>query len=78
MQRICKAPAPVTAAHGSLLVGALVIIPPATARMISRDMQRYASSSLAIGIISSVGGVPQLSNAKLAQDPLRELLQVLA
>ncbi|MGA2841557.1 MAG: metal ABC transporter permease [Steroidobacteraceae bacterium] len=42
---------------GSLLVGALVIIPPATARMISRDMQRYASSSVAIGVISSVAGI---------------------
>ena len=42
---------------GSLLVGALVIIPPATARMISRDMQRYASFSLAIGVISSVAGI---------------------
>jgi zinc transport system permease protein len=42
---------------GSLLVGALVIIPPATARLISRDMQRYASCSMAIGVISSIAGI---------------------
>lgn len=42
---------------GSLLVGALVIIPPATARLISRDMRRYASYSMGIGVISSVAGI---------------------
>lgn len=42
---------------GSLLVGALVIIPPATARLISRDLKRYGSFSMAIGTLSSVMGI---------------------
>lgn len=42
---------------GSLLVGALVIVPPATARMISRDMKQYAGASVAIGAVSSVAGI---------------------
>jgi zinc transport system permease protein len=42
---------------GSLLVGALVIIPPATARLISHDMQRYTSRSVWVGVMSSVAGV---------------------
>ena len=54
---------------GSLLVGALVIIPPATARMISRDMQRYASSSVAIGVISSVAGIVVSRMTRLPAGP---------
>lgn len=42
---------------GSLLVGALVIVPPAAARMISADMKRYAQAAAAIGAISSVAGI---------------------
>ena len=42
---------------GSLLVGALVIIPPATARLISRDMRSYATCSMGVGVLSSVAGV---------------------
>ena len=42
---------------GSLLVGSLVIIPPAVARMISTDMKRYARNSIAVGIGSSLVGI---------------------
>jgi zinc transport system permease protein len=42
---------------GSLLVGALVIIPPATARMISKNLKQYAYGSIAFGIISSLAGI---------------------
>ncbi len=42
---------------GSLLVGALVIVPPATARMISANMQQYAALSAAIGVVASVAGI---------------------
>lgn len=42
---------------GSLLVGALVIVPPAVARMISRNLKRYAMNSVAIGVGSSLLGI---------------------
>ncbi|HEU4619947.1 MAG TPA: metal ABC transporter permease [Gammaproteobacteria bacterium] len=42
---------------GSLLVGSLVIVPPATARMLSTNMTQYARVSAAIGISTSVVGV---------------------
>jgi zinc transport system permease protein len=42
---------------GSLLVGALVIIPPATARVASSNMKQYAIASIAIGIVSCAGGI---------------------
>jgi ABC-type Mn2+/Zn2+ transport system permease subunit len=47
---------------GSLLVGALVIVPPATARMISKDLSRYARNSVLLGAASSVMGI-LLANA---------------
>lgn len=42
---------------GSLLVGALVIIPAATARNLSRNLTQYAYGSLVIGMIASTIGV---------------------
>jgi ABC-type Mn2+/Zn2+ transport system permease subunit len=42
---------------GSLLVGALVILPPAIARMISTNLKQYAYGSIAFGVISNVAGV---------------------
>ncbi|HEX5419129.1 MAG TPA: metal ABC transporter permease [Gammaproteobacteria bacterium] len=42
---------------GSLLVGALVIVPPATARIVSANMKRYATSSGVIGVFASVAGI---------------------
>ena len=42
---------------GSLLVGALVIIPPATARLLSRSVKQYAGVSIVIGVISSIIGI---------------------
>ena len=41
---------------GSLLVGALVIVPPAAARMISSNLKQYARNSASIGVLSSVTG----------------------
>lgn len=42
---------------GSLLVGALVIIPPAIARMISKNLKQYAYGSGAVGAVGAVAGV---------------------
>jgi ABC-type Mn2+/Zn2+ transport system permease subunit len=42
---------------GSLLVGALVIVPPATARMLSANMAQYARTSVALGVGTSVAGL---------------------
>lgn len=42
---------------GTLLVGALVIIPPATARLTSRSLRRYARLSTALGAASCIAGV---------------------
>jgi ABC-type Mn2+/Zn2+ transport system permease subunit len=42
---------------GSLLVGALVIIPPATARLLTNDLKGYARASIGIGVGSSVAGI---------------------
>lgn len=42
---------------GSLLVGALVIVPPATARMLSVNMTQYARVSVALGVGTSLVGL---------------------
>jgi ABC-type Mn2+/Zn2+ transport system permease subunit len=42
---------------GSLLVGALVIIPPATSKLISMDLRHYVQNSVIIGVISNICGV---------------------
>jgi ABC-type Mn2+/Zn2+ transport system permease subunit len=42
---------------GSLLVGALVIVPPATARMLSANMTQYARTSVALGVGTSLAGL---------------------
>jgi len=42
---------------GSLLIGALVIVPAASARNISQNMRQYAFSSAFLGILSCVLGI---------------------
>lgn len=42
---------------GSLLVGALVIVPAATARNLSRNLKQYEYLGLGIGILSSILGI---------------------
>jgi len=42
---------------GSLLVGALVIVPAATARMISANLRQYAAFSAGFGILSCIFGI---------------------
>jgi ABC-type Mn2+/Zn2+ transport system permease subunit len=42
---------------GSLLVGALVIVPPATARVLGKSLRSYAGISVAAGVLSCVAGV---------------------
>lgn len=42
---------------GSLLVGALVIVPPATARVMSGNLHRYARTSTAIGVACNIAGI---------------------
>ncbi len=41
---------------GSLLVGALVIVPPATARNLSRNLKEYYLGSAALGVLSCFVG----------------------
>lgn len=42
---------------GSLLVGALVVVPAATARLLSGNLRRYVRTSVLIGVLSTVGGI---------------------
>lgn len=42
---------------GSLLVGALIIIPPGTARILTEDLTRYARYSTALGVLSCFVGI---------------------
>ena len=42
---------------GSLLVGALVIVPPAAARLISGSMKHYSNVSIFIGVLCCVAGI---------------------
>jgi zinc transport system permease protein len=42
---------------GSLLVGALVILPPATARLLSSNLRQYARASMALGVSTCLAGV---------------------
>jgi ABC-type Mn2+/Zn2+ transport system permease subunit len=42
---------------GSLLVGALVIVPPATARLISAHLRQYARNSALLGAFGSIAGI---------------------
>ena len=42
---------------GSLLVGALMILPAATARLVTSNLRSYARASIAIGIGSSLAGI---------------------
>jgi ABC-type Mn2+/Zn2+ transport system permease subunit len=42
---------------GSLLVGALVIIPAATARNMSRNLRQYSFGSIVFGVLSCIFGI---------------------
>ncbi len=42
---------------GSLLVGALVVLPSATARLLTNNLKGYSRASIAIGVCSSVAGI---------------------
>lgn len=54
---------------GSLLVGALLIVPPATARMLARDLRSYASLSVLAGVLSSLVGMLLSAYAGLPVGP---------
>ncbi len=55
---------------GSLLVGALVILPPATARILSDSLGRYTQLSVAIGVISNIVGILFARITQLEAGPL--------
>jgi len=55
---------------GSLLVGALVILPAATARNLSRNLKQYAYGSIFFGVISSVLGILLFKMTDLPAGPL--------
>ena len=42
---------------GSLLVGALVVVPAAAARNFSKNLRQYSYGSCVLGILSSVSGI---------------------
>lgn len=42
---------------GSLLVGAMLIVPPAAARVLSTNLGSYVRISVAIGLLSNLGGI---------------------
>lgn len=62
---------------GSLLVGALVIVPPATARTISRNLTQYSLLSVVFGVLSGVCGVFLAHFYSLAIGPTIILVSVL-
>jgi zinc transport system permease protein len=55
---------------GSLLVGFLVIVPAATAKIVSYNLRRYAMLSSLFGIISSCSGVLLADSFTLPSGPL--------
>jgi len=57
-------------AVGSLLVGALVIIPAATAKNLSQNIKEYSLGSAALGILSSVMGILLFKFIGLSVGPL--------
>lgn len=54
---------------GSLLVGALVIIPAATARIVSVHLRQYTLLSSLFGVLSCVFGILLTTQSKLASGP---------
>lgn len=61
---------------GTLLVGALIIVPPAAARNFSRNLKQYSYGSLIIGIISSIIGLLIYNATGLPAGPLIVLTSV--
>jgi len=55
---------------GSLLVGALVIIPAATARNLSKNLRQYAFGSLLFGALSCIFGILLFKITNLPAGPL--------
>ena len=55
---------------GTLLTGALVIIPAVAAKNISRGLKSYLFASVAIGVSSSIIGIPMASLLSLPVGPI--------
>lgn len=55
---------------GSLLVGALVIIPAATARIISANLRQYAAFSAVFGILSCIIGILLAQTINFSAGPI--------
>lgn len=55
---------------GSLLIGALVIIPAATAKNVSKSMNQYAYGGIIFGILSSIAGILLASALELPAGPI--------
>ncbi len=62
---------------GSLLVGALVIIPAAASRNLSRNLKEYSWGSAAIGVFGSAFGILLFQSVGLSCGPLIILTSVL-
>lgn len=61
---------------GSLLVGALVIVPAASSRNFSRNLKEYSYLSIFIGAMSSALGVMLYNSLKLPCGPLIILINI--
>lgn len=61
---------------GSLLIGALVIIPAATSRNVSRNMRQYIFISIMLGALSGVLGILLLKSTGLPAGPLIILVSI--
>lgn len=61
---------------GTLLVGALVIAPAATARNLSRNLKQYSAGSAAVGILSVVAGIFVALGAGLPPGPAIVLVNI--
>ncbi len=62
---------------GSLLVGALVIVPAAASRMISSNMRQYALVAAALGILSCILGIVFSKITQLPAGPIIILISIL-
>jgi ABC-type Mn2+/Zn2+ transport system permease subunit len=55
---------------GSLLIGALVIIPAATAKNVSKNMREYANGGAVLGVLSCLFGMVLYKITNLPVGPL--------
>jgi len=62
---------------GSLLVGALVIVPAATSKIVSANMRQYTFLSAGLGALSCVLGILLFNISGIAAGPLIILISVL-